>query len=202
IFFKEKLSPNTCTTKIEIFNSWLYKHHLGFSFIFTLPLLLLIQAILYLFGQRPDSLISQFTHSCGYLLSQYQSCSCGGDHYLCSIAANGNKKLVNPIRFGIRSNQRIVVNRQLLIANAFENWLEDYSPHAHRFIRKMYDAMNIPVNEWSKHNRFANLLYVIMKPLEWFFLLWLYCFDKNPENRIAKQYLPKKELNEFLSKSK
>jgi hypothetical protein len=28
-----------------------------------------------------------------------------------------------------------------------------------------------------------------MKPAEWFFLLVLYTFDKNPENRIAKQYI-------------
>jgi hypothetical protein len=28
-----------------------------------------------------------------------------------------------------------------------------------------------------------------MKPFEWFFLFTLYSFDRNPENRIAKQYL-------------
>ena len=30
-----------------------------------------------------------------------------------------------------------------------------------------------------------------MKPAEWFFLLVLYFFDANPENRIAIQYLSK-----------
>ena len=30
-----------------------------------------------------------------------------------------------------------------------------------------------------------------MKPLEWIFLIVIYLFDANPENRIAIQYLPK-----------
>ncbi|MBA3665169.1 MAG: hypothetical protein H0W61_13300 [Bacteroidetes bacterium] len=185
--------------KVEFFNNWLRKYYLGFSIVFTAPLLLLVQAILYLLGQKPDSIISQFTDSCGFLLSHYNNCSCGGDHYLCSIAANGNKKLVKPTRFGLRANQKIVVNRQLLIANAFENWLEEYVPRLHRVIRKTYDSLNIPVNKWSKHKYFANILYVMMKPLEWFFLLWLYCFDCKPENRIASQYLPAKEFKMYIN---
>jgi len=35
----------------------------------------------------------------------------------------------------------------------------------------------------------AIILNVLMKPLEWFFLIVLYLFDKNPENRIALQYV-------------
>jgi hypothetical protein len=164
----------------------------------TAPFLILLQSIFYLLGQKPDSLISQFTDSCGFLLSYSQACSCGGDHYLCSIAANGDKSLVKPTRLGLRQNRKILVNRQLLIANAFENWLEDHTPRFHKIVRRSYDAMNIPVNEWSKHRRFANILYVLMKPLEWFFLLWLYLADQKPETRIAKQYLPKKDFHEFI----
>jgi len=29
-----------------------------------------------------------------------------------------------------------------------------------------------------------------MKPLEYFFIVFLYCVDTKPENRIAMQYLP------------
>ncbi|MEO6305881.1 MAG: DUF6688 family protein [Bacteroidia bacterium] len=189
------------TTAGHLVNAFYFsiqQNHLGFVTVITAPLLVLIQAGLFLFGQQPDSIISQFTESCGFLLSKYQDCSCGGGHYLCSIAANGNKKLVKPTRFGIRAKERIVVNRQLLVANAFENWLEDHTPKLHRVIRNSYDACNIPVNKWSKHKRFANVLYVLMKPLEWLFLLWLYIFDKKPEDRIAKQYYPKEELNTYL----
>jgi len=179
------------------FYRWLGQYHFLFSFCLTAPFIVLIQAALYVFGQRPDSLITQFTESCGFLLSHYQNCSCGGDHYLCSIAANGNEKLVKPVRFGVRQNQRIVVNRQLLIANAFEHWMEQYVPRVHRIVRGSYDAMRIPVNRWSKHRRMANVIYVLMKPLEWFFLLWLYLFDRKPENRIATQYFPKKEYQDY-----
>jgi hypothetical protein len=161
------------------------------------PILALMQFVLTLFGQAPDSMISMFTESCGFLLSNHQGCSCGGDHYLCSVAANGNKKLVKPVRFGLRKEEKIVVNRQLLIANAFENWMEEHVPKTHRFVRNTYDSMNIPVNKWSKDKRKANVIYILMKPLEWLFLLWLYCFDKKPESRIALQYLPKRQYEEF-----
>lgn len=199
-YLKQYLEKQTTTTGhlVNAFYCSIQQNHLGFVTVLVAPLLLIIQAALFLCGQQPDSVITQFTESCGYLLSKYQDCSCGGGHYLCSIAANGNKKLVKPTRFGVRANERIVVNRQLLVANAFENWLEDHTPKLHRVIRNSYDACNIPVNEWSKHKRFANVLYVLMKPLEWFFLLWLYLFDKKPEDRIAKQYYPKQELNTYL----
>ncbi len=190
---------NTPGNIVNAFYYSIQQNHLGFVTVLTAPLLLIVQAVLFLFGQQPDSVITQFTESCGYLLSKYQDCSCGGEHYLCSIAANGNKKLVKPTRFGVRANERIIVNRQLLIANAFENWLEDHTPKLHRVIRNSYDACNIPVNEWSKHKKFANILYVLMKPLEWLFLLWLYIFDKKPEDRIAKQYYPKEELNKYIN---
>lgn len=38
----------------------------------------------------------------------------------------------------------------------------------------------------------ADITYIIMKPLEWIFLLVLYMFDEKPENRIATQYIGNK----------
>ena len=60
-------------------------------------------------------------------------------HYLCTVAACGSPQLVKPLRWGIRGKQRIIVNRQLQIANAFEELIADLSPTLHRFIRKNYD---------------------------------------------------------------
>ena len=37
----------------------------------------------------------------------------------------------------------------------------------------------------------ADAVYLIMKPLEWLFVAVLYLFDAKPEDRIARQYLPK-----------
>ena len=43
----------------------------------------------------------------------------------------------------------------------------------------------------------ADITYILMKPLEWIFLLVLYIFDVNPENRIVTQYIGKKlKLND------
>ena len=35
-----------------------------------------------------------------------------------------------------------------------------------------------------------DVIYYLMKPLEWIFLLVLYLVDRKPENRIALQYIP------------
>jgi hypothetical protein len=42
------------------------------------------------------------------------------------------------------------------------------------------------------HSKYtADLVYFIMKPLEWIFLCVLYLTDAHPENRIAVQYTGK-----------
>lgn len=58
-----------------------------------------------------------------------------GDGHICAQSPKGHKNLVKPIRAGIRRGQRIPVNRQLLIANAFENIPEQYMPTFHKDIR-------------------------------------------------------------------
>jgi hypothetical protein len=157
----------------------------------TFPLFLIVQGILVLLGQPVDSYIQTFTNGCGFTFSVQQHCySNTGGHYLCSIAANGNGKLVKPLRYGYRRGGYMTVNRQLLIANAFEQSLEIHFPRLHRKIRNAYDACNIPVDEWCRNKKLANIIYVLMKPLEVLFLCWLYLVDKSPENRIARQYLP------------
>lgn len=182
---------------ISRFYKWLEPYPFGFIIYLLVPLSAILQALLFLFGQKPDSIISEFTQSCGFLLSYSDQCSCGGDHYLCSVAANGSRRLVKPVRMGWRRNEKIIVNRQLLVANAFENWLEECLPRTHKVIRSTYDACGIPVNRWSKHKCRANIIYMLMKPLEWLFLFWLYLVDSKPEDRIASQYLPKQDINLF-----
>ena len=120
---------------------------------------------------------------------------CGG-HYLCSVAANGHKEVVKPVRLGERNGGKIICNRQLLIANAFEELLQDKVPFIHQFIRKNYNKVgNLIHRHYGLFNNkyFSDFIYLLMKPLEWFFLAVLYCFDHNPENRIAKQYLSQKD---------
>ncbi len=97
---------------------------------------------------------------------------------------------VNPIpSFG---GKPIICNRQLLVANAFEELLEQNLPALHRPIRALYDkAGNFIHRYYGVFNNkwLADLVYVLMKPLEWVFVVVLYAADRNPENSIAQQYM-------------
>lgn len=156
------------------------------------PVLVILQLILVLFGQRPDSFIRVFLETSSFNYSNIPAPKPemveGGGHYLCTVSAKGHKKLVKPIRAGIRGGLRIPVNRQLLIANAFENILEQYMPIFHKVIRNFYDRYGYPISRHINSKWSADVIYLLMKPLEWFFLVVLYTVDKKPENRIHMQY--------------
>ncbi|GAA4062828.1 hypothetical protein GCM10022410_06930 [Amphibacillus indicireducens] len=88
----------------------------------------------------------------------------------------------------MRHGRRIVVNRQLCIANAFEQVLEEKTPVFHRVVRAIYDRTAYPISKHIHSKYLADGIYILMKPLEWIFLFILYTVDVNPENRIAVQY--------------
>ena len=159
------------------------------------PVLALIACALLLFGQRPDSFLRAFTDTYRHGLSQLDhECAgvvCGG-HYLCTVAARGHASVVRPQRLGVRAGNTIICNRQLLVANAFEELVQQRAPSLHGMIRKYYDSVGEQV---ERHYHLldrkwvSDVVHVAMKPLEWIFLLVLYTFDRHPERRIAAQYL-------------
>ena len=73
----------------------------------------------------------------------------------------------------------------------FEQLLEERTPRFHRAVRKFYDTYGYPVSRHIRTPLAADAVYLIMKPLEWLFVAVLYLFDAKPEDRIARQYLPK-----------
>lgn len=163
------------------------------AFLLMWPLLGIVLGFLMLFGQKPDYLIKAWTETADWRLSQktappnlYMD-----EHYLCTVAAGGHKKIVKPIRMGERHGHRVVVNRQLCVANAFEQILEEQTPRFHKCIRHFYDTYGFPIAKLIRTKTAADIVYLLMKPLEWFFLIVLYLCDTKPENRIAVQYLPK-----------
>ena len=164
------------------------------ALLLALPMLGIVIMILLLFGQEPDSIIKAWTETSDWRLSLKeapQGLEYDG-HYLCTVAAGGHKKLVKPIRNGVRHGHLIIVNRQLLIANAFENVLEEKTPRFHRVVRNFYDKYGFPLADWIRGNKIAcDITYFVMKPLEWIFLVVLYLTDAKPENRIAMQYITK-----------
>ena len=159
--------------------------------VMMIPLLGVVISILVLFGQAPDAAIKAFTETANYTFSTkippqnvfYD------EHYLCTVAAGGHRKIVKPIRMGKRHGHDVVVNRQLMIANAFEQILEEKVPRLHRKIRNFYDKYGFPVARLIKTKLAADIVWFVMKPLEWMFLIVIYLTDVNPEDRIARQYL-------------
>ena len=161
------------------------------SFLLAVPLLLVLVVILLLFGQRPDEVVKMFTETAEWTLSQKippPRLEADG-HYLCTVAACGDEKVVKPLRAGKRRGELIVVNRQLLVANAFEDLLAERVPRLHRVIRAVYDRTGLPISKHINTKRRSNAVYYLMKPLEWLFVAVLYTFDVKPENRIHRQYV-------------
>ncbi len=168
----------------------------GAAFLLMWPLLGFLICLLLLFGQRPDNIVRAWTETSDWNLSTKISPQnvYYDQHYLCTVAAGGHPRLVKPIRKGIRHGHEVIVNRQLCIANAFEQVLEEYVPVFHKCIRKIYDTYGFPIAKWIHSPYTADIVYILMKPLEIMFLMILYAVDTKPENRIAVQYLPKRQL--------
>ena len=161
-----------------------------FGLIALLPFFDAVTFILVLFGQEPDAIIRAWTNTADWTMSQmtappdlpYDA------HYLCTVAARGHAKVVKPLRTGRRHGHAVTVNRQLCVANAFEDLIHERTPRFHRAIRGFYDKYGYPIAKHIKSKTAADIVYFMMKPLEWVFLLALYLFDRRPENRIAVQY--------------
>jgi hypothetical protein len=154
------------------------------------PVFAVITGILCLFGQAPDALLKVFTETATWGLSQKAHPPYLGHegHYLCTVAACGDPKVVKPVRIGQRHGHAIIVNRQLMVANAYEEMIRDYSPRFHRFVRFVYDKYGYGFSKHINTPRRSNLTYLAMKPLEWLFLLKLYLFCAEPEAKICRQY--------------
>lgn len=185
----DKIYTNKFLNKLNLF--FAKRNNLPvWGIILIIPLLLLITAILILFGQDADSLVKVFTETTTWRFSQqmHPPVLDHKGHYLCTVAVAGNPKIVKPIRTGKRNGEIIIVNRQLLIANAFEEMIQDFSPRLHQLIRNNYDRYGYNLSKKINNEQMSNLTYVLMKPLEWGFLACLYLFCEKPEERINKQY--------------
>jgi hypothetical protein len=140
---------------------------------------------------HPTAAVDVFTRTCTHTFSQLPleltNQHCG--HYLCTVAACGHPALVRPERLGFRRGKVIIVNRQLAIANAFEDLLHSRWPRFGRAARACYDRLAIPICRYIRKRWLANFVYVAMKPVELAFYLVLLAFDPlSPEARIERMY--------------
>ncbi len=161
------------------------------AFLFMLPMLGILVMVLTLFGQKPDSVIKAWTETSQWNLSRRVSPQnlVYDEHYLCTVAAGGHPAVVRPTRMGVRHGHPVIVNRQLCVANAFEQILMERVPAVHGLVRRIYDRYGFPLARHIKAPLAADMVYVLMKPLEWMFLSVIYLCDARPENRISQQYI-------------
>ena len=164
---------------------------LAFPILIALFAIVCVFEIIFLLtSQGLDAPIKAFTDTADWTFSQqippppkeYDG------HYLCTVAAGGHEKIVKPLRLGRRRGAIIVVNRQLSIANAFEEMIQERHPVFHRHIRHFYDTHGYPLSKLITTRTRADIVYFLMKPLEWIFLVYLYLTDPRPEVRINRQY--------------
>ncbi|SEQ35143.1 hypothetical protein SAMN02910369_01625 [Lachnospiraceae bacterium NE2001] len=161
-----------------------------FLFVVLFFVIAVLEVIFVLLGQGLDAPLKAFTDTADWTFSkqipppplEYDG------HYLCTVAAGGHRKVVKPIRLGTRRNETIIVNRQLCIANAFEELIQEKTPRFHKKVRGFYDTYGYPLSRKITSPIRADFIYIIMKPLEWLFLIFLYAFDLRPEQRISRQY--------------
>ncbi|RQO65901.1 hypothetical protein DBR43_27010 [Pedobacter sp. KBW06] len=165
-------------------------HQPFYVLVLLIPVFVIIVALLILCGQEADSMSKVFTETTTWRFSTktHPPFLDHQGHYLCTVAACGDPKVVKPLRLGRRHGHEIIVNRQLLIANAFEALIQENLPAAHRIIRSCYDKYGYPLSKKITSKRGSNLVYRLMKPLEYFFLLCLYLCSTKPEEKIAGQY--------------
>ena len=173
------------------------------AFLLVLPLAAVLEIVLILCGQGADGTVQAFTQTADWTFSQqlppppleYQG------HYLCTVAAGGHRKLVRPHRLGHRRGAVIVGNRQLAVAIACEELLQERLPCLHRRVRQFYDTHGYPLSQKITTPFRADLVYLLMKPLEWLFVVVLYLFDLAPECRIARQYTAGKPVKNWSEKT-
>lgn len=172
-----------------------------FPLIGLIPFTGVLVCLCILCGQGPFGIIRAFTNTSDWTYSamispppvEYEG------HYLCTVAVNGHERVVKPLRLGVRHGVVIGVNRQLCAANAFEQLIEDKAPRLHRLVRHIYDKYGYPVSKHITTRLRADIVYILMKPLEWMFVAVLYLFDRDPESRIAVQYTGR-HVREFTLK--
>lgn len=192
--FYESLPDTSVKTKFtnllyaQINNIYKYS---GLIFLCLFVMIALLEVIFIIIGQGADGRVKAFTDTADWTFSkqippppkEYEG------HYLCTVAAGGHERVVKPLRYGVRRGEKIIVNRQLCIANAFEDYIMEKFPKFHKLIRSVYDTYGYPISRHINSPERADAVYILMKPLEWMFLIFLYLFDVKPEERIRRQYM-------------
>jgi len=166
------------------------KYQPVWALLLLIPVVTVVTCILLLFGQDTDSMVRVWTDTTTWAFSHKEHPPFLDEHghYLCTVAACGSPLIVRPLFVGQRHGRPIIVNRQLQVANAFEEMIQDYFPRLHKVIRHLYDRYGLELSRHIHTTSRSNLTYLAMKVPEYFFLFSLYLLCRSPEEKIKKQY--------------
>lgn len=93
-----------------------------------------------------------------------------GDCFVVSAAAQGHKNIV---RSEYDCHLGRTVNKQWYSLRAFENHLVKHQPALHRRLRHLYDYIGPPIASCIRSPLVADLMYLLLKPIEWLARLYL-----------------------------
>jgi hypothetical protein len=99
-----------------------------------------------------------------------------GDCFVVSAAAQGHRHIV---RSEYDDHLGRTVNRQWHTLRAFENHLVKHQPTFHRRLRHLYNHIGPPIATCIRSPFVADLMYLLLKPIEWLARLYLHMSNRS-----------------------
>lgn len=113
-----------------------------------------------------------------------------GHCYVVTAAARGHRPIVKSQPIRLANGHEMLVNEQLRRLKAGEILLMVLLPQVHRPLRRWYDRWGPVVAKWCFRPIIADLVYLLLKPIEWLTLLILKICVPDSAQLIAKLYNP------------
>ncbi|MFK5971310.1 MAG: hypothetical protein QM487_14490 [Candidatus Marithrix sp.] len=110
----------------------------------------------------------------------YNQLPISSDCFIVSAAANGHPHIVKST---INPNTGRIVNYQLYVFRTFETKLANSFPNIHRKLRFIYNRIGPCIAKQIRYKWQADVIYLLLKPLEWMVRLGLLIQSKSFGNK-------------------
>jgi hypothetical protein len=98
--------------------------------------------------------------------SHYQSLPQSSACFVVTAAARGHRRFVGPFATVVRRGRCVEANRQLMTMWDFEKWWQAHAPRSHACFRRFYNRVGPMVARQIGSRWTADLVYLVLKPLE------------------------------------
>ena len=107
-----------------------------------------------------------------------------GGCYIITASQKGHPLIIKPIKMGVRRGEEIIINHQLAIFKTFEFFLMERYPTIHKVIRRIYNRIGPVIAQQINTKWKADLVCILMKPLEYTFEMLLFLSGKKMKKNI------------------